>query len=145
MNYQIRNARKAAGMTQAQLALLIGVNRATLSRYESGDIDPPSSQLQKIAAALGVDWLELCGEPTERDRAAILSTVREIGLPHGPDGSVSVAETKQLLQRVSEVYGEKAALLLKLISIMNDEGVDKVIGYTRDIFQEHMDEGTSRA
>lgn len=60
-NNRIRDVRKAAGMTQAQLAKSLGVNRATLSRYESGDIDPPSSQLQRIADVLGVDIRELTG------------------------------------------------------------------------------------
>lgn len=53
--FRIREARKAAKMTQIELAKLIGVTHATLSRYESGAIDPPSSQLQAIADALGVD------------------------------------------------------------------------------------------
>ena len=59
MNNQIRRARKAAHITQEQLAKSLGINRATLSRYESGEIDPPTSQLRRIAAALGttVNWL----------------------------------------------------------------------------------------
>lgn len=36
MNFQaIRNARKAAGVTQEQLAEVLGINRATLSKYET--------------------------------------------------------------------------------------------------------------
>ena len=61
-NNRIRDVRKAAGMTQAQLAKSLGVNRATLSRYESGDIDPPSSQLQRIADVLGVGISELTSD-----------------------------------------------------------------------------------
>lgn len=51
---RIREARKALKMTQGELAEIIGVTHATLSRYENGIIDPPSSQLQKIADALNV-------------------------------------------------------------------------------------------
>ena len=41
MNFQaIRNARKAAGVTQEQLAEVLGINRATLSKYETGVIEP---------------------------------------------------------------------------------------------------------
>lgn len=58
---RIREVRKAARITQEQLAKSLGVNRATLSRYESGDIDPPSSQLQRIATALNVSVPELIG------------------------------------------------------------------------------------
>ena len=49
---KIRELRKAAKITQEELAKAIGITHATLSRYESGAIDPPTSQLQAIAAAL---------------------------------------------------------------------------------------------
>lgn len=51
-------------MTQEQLAHTLGINRATLSKYESGAIDPPTSQIQSIAAALGVSPLYLLGDET---------------------------------------------------------------------------------
>lgn len=57
----IRNARKAAGMTQEELAQKIGVNRATLSKYESGQIIPNIAQCHKIAQALGTSIPELWG------------------------------------------------------------------------------------
>ena len=57
MNFQaIRNARKAAGVTQEQLAEVLGINRATLSKYETGVIEPSVSQLKTIAAALRIDF-----------------------------------------------------------------------------------------
>jgi len=62
MDNRIRIARKVAGITQEQLAKSLGVNRATLSRYESGEIDPPSSQLQRIADTLDVSINELLGQ-----------------------------------------------------------------------------------
>ena len=63
---KIRELRKAAGLTQEQLSARLGINRATLSKYESGDIDPPTSQLQAIAAALGVSVGRLLGQESER-------------------------------------------------------------------------------
>lgn len=60
MNFQaIRNARKAAGVTQEQLAEVLGINRATLSKYETGVIEPSVSQLKTIAAALRIDFYVL--------------------------------------------------------------------------------------
>lgn len=55
----IRKARKAAGMTQQKLADLLGVNRATVSKYESGAIDPPYSQMQNMSDVLGVSLHKL--------------------------------------------------------------------------------------
>lgn len=52
--YKIREVRKAAKITQEELAQKLGVNRATISKYESGTIDLPTSQLYRIADALGV-------------------------------------------------------------------------------------------
>ena len=63
MNFQaIRNARKAAGVTQEQLAEVLGINRATLSKYETGVIEPSVSQLKTIAAALRIDFYVLANK-----------------------------------------------------------------------------------
>lgn len=68
MKNQIREVRKAAKITQEELAKVIGVTHATLSRYESGVIDPPTSQLQAIAAALGVSVSDLLGQTEKPQR-----------------------------------------------------------------------------
>lgn len=47
--------RKAAGLTQAQLAAKAGLRVATLSDIEGGKIDPRLSSLKALAGALGVD------------------------------------------------------------------------------------------
>ena len=51
---RIREARKRASMTQEELASKIGVKRSVISKYETGAIDPTTSQLQQIASALNV-------------------------------------------------------------------------------------------
>ncbi len=66
MKNRIREARKAAKLTQEELARTIGITHATLSRYESGAINPPASQLQAIASALGVSVGYLLGQESER-------------------------------------------------------------------------------
>lgn len=55
----LRNARKKAGLTQEGLARLIGVNRATVSKYENGQIEPTLAQMEDIADALGIALWEL--------------------------------------------------------------------------------------
>ena len=49
MIFRIREAREAAGMTQAELAALLGINNVTLSGYETGKHDPKSATLVQIA------------------------------------------------------------------------------------------------
>jgi len=66
---KIRELRKAAGLTQEQLSARLDIKRATLARYEAGTIDPPTSQLQAIAAALGVSVDRLLGQDDDHTPA----------------------------------------------------------------------------
>jgi len=48
---QLRDARKAAGYTQAELAKLVGVSMRTVGNWERGDT--PITELAKLRSALG--------------------------------------------------------------------------------------------
>lgn len=58
----IRKARKERGITQQELAQRLGVNRATISKYESGQISIPLSQALAIAEALDMAFFDLSPE-----------------------------------------------------------------------------------
>lgn len=47
-------ARESAGLTQEQVADLMGTNQATISRFESRTADPHMSTLRRYAKAVGV-------------------------------------------------------------------------------------------
>lgn len=47
-------ARKARGLTQTELAELVGLTQPAINRYEWGDRDPDKEMLAKLAGALGV-------------------------------------------------------------------------------------------
>lgn len=51
---RIAAARKARSLTQQQLGALIEKSRATIIYYEAGQIEPPVSQIVRLAEALGV-------------------------------------------------------------------------------------------
>lgn len=81
---RLRIARKAAKLTQEELAEKIGVKRSVISKYENGIIDPSISQVQKIADALGipahalydpVSWVQVNGE-YHKEIIHVLSFVR---------------------------------------------------------------------
>ncbi|MGV7093831.1 S24 family peptidase [Siccibacter turicensis] len=59
MNERIRSRRKELKLTQAVLAKLVGVNRVTVTGWESGDYEPGGSNLQALSAALKCNplWL----------------------------------------------------------------------------------------
>lgn len=52
---KIRILRKSRGLTQQQLAELLGVQRATISNYEIGRRSPHIKELEKLADILGVN------------------------------------------------------------------------------------------
>ena len=54
LNEKIKNARKAAGLTQQQLADATGIDRQVYSMYERGARNPRLEKLKKIADACGV-------------------------------------------------------------------------------------------
>lgn len=52
---KIRILRKSRGLTQQQLADLLGVQRATISNYEIGRRSPHLKELERLADILGVN------------------------------------------------------------------------------------------
>ncbi|MFJ5143322.1 helix-turn-helix domain-containing protein [Streptomyces sp. NPDC088707] len=56
---RMRELRTAAGLSQDQLADLIGMERRSIQRYESGERDPRYTELLLIADALSVPVAEL--------------------------------------------------------------------------------------
>lgn len=54
--------RRAAGLSQDQLADRVGVERRTIQRYESGERDPRYTDLLLIANALGAPLADLVRE-----------------------------------------------------------------------------------
>lgn len=74
----IRKARKERGITQQELAKRIGVNRATVSKYESGQISIPFAQVLAIAEALDMTLYDLSPEFPEQHKE-IMSASFEAG------------------------------------------------------------------
>ena len=57
----VRELREAAGLTQLELAVRVGVTPSTVYNWESGRSEPRVSQLRRVAEAFGVkmDDIEL--------------------------------------------------------------------------------------
>lgn len=75
MNNKGRNileARKNAGLTMEELGKMVGVSRATIKRYESGEIaNIPDDKIEKIAKATKVSEAFLMGWDTlKKENAA---------------------------------------------------------------------------
>lgn len=58
---QIRKYRHKRNLKQSELALLVGVNRTAVTKWESGEVNPRASRLLKIADVLRCSIDELMG------------------------------------------------------------------------------------
>jgi transcriptional regulator with XRE-family HTH domain len=80
---RLKSARKAAGLTQEQLAQASGVTQGAIQKVENGTSHRPR-KLKKIAAVLGVSpaWLllgeEEGGFPLSDDEKAMLMRFRQL-------------------------------------------------------------------
>ncbi|MBD5154322.1 MAG: helix-turn-helix transcriptional regulator [Oscillibacter sp.] len=108
MKFKIRDAREAAGFSQKELAKVIGVAPSTFNGYESGNHDPKSDLLLKIAEACNVtvDFLLGREETTPADQK------------NAPSADKSVPGEKQLIN----LYRE-----------LNEEGQEKLVDYADDL------------
>ena len=69
MHTTLRQLRKSAGLTQAQLAAKAGLYQQDISRWECGRVQPGISSLLKLTKALGVSVSQLvfgnCRRPVQ--------------------------------------------------------------------------------
>ena len=85
-------ARKAAGLTQAQLAERAGLSRMTVQRTEGGDLDPRFSTLAEMARVLGMDLMAVPSSLRPSLQAFVQSGGKFLGQPQGADAPPSVVD-----------------------------------------------------
>lgn len=105
---KIKRVRELRRLTQAYMAMKLGIEQSTYSRIESGDIAPGAERLERIAALLNVTPEDL----TSRD--PLMLVVDKGGQPTEPSaaaGMVSEAFVKQLTEQLSHVIQEQQLLL----------------------------------
>ncbi len=83
--------RREKGMTQAQLAAMLGVTNKAVSKWETGEAMPETSQLVPIARIFGVTVDELL-EGRRKDKKEIFDNERHIFLCDKQDGEKTLAE-----------------------------------------------------
>ncbi len=75
LGIKIRDARKAAGMNQTELADRLGKTMRTVQKYESGEIEPSFAMLNEIAKVLNVSPSHLIGYQKQEIHLETLSDV----------------------------------------------------------------------
>lgn len=103
----IRNLRKAAGLTQSELAEKLQMNRATISKYETGDICPPLSVIRKLCEIYGCDFHDIVqSAPPHQSTPESRRQVEEL-MGQGPgylDAPIPQEETEKRVQRVRAAF-----------------------------------------
>lgn len=108
-------AREAAGLTQAALAMRLGVRQKTLRDWEEDQSEPRANRMQMLAAMLGVSlrWL-LTGEgdggiappaePARSGDAALVQMVSELRVLRGEllKASEQIGDLERKLRRQIE-------------------------------------------
>lgn len=77
---KIRAARKEKGLTQKELGELCGIAEPTIRRYELGNLNPKSATLKKIAAPLGINYLDLYDDNEKEEIASFIQSGIKLGL-----------------------------------------------------------------
>ena len=110
MEYRIREAREKLGLTQAQVAKLMGTTQQTIQRYEAGKVDIASNKLTRLAKVLDTTVDYLLGTsplPTNAIRAIPGGTPRPvIGRISAGDFGTVYEETGESLNVDDDVYVE---------------------------------------
>lgn len=65
LNENIRRLRRAAGLSQEELAGRLGVSRQSVSLWEQGETNPTVENIYAMTEVLGVSFDELMAEPAE--------------------------------------------------------------------------------
>lgn len=91
---------KAQRMTQKQLAELIGVTEATVSRYMTGDRTPKSGILANIATALHTTSDYLLGTEPEGDVENDLPVIRRLIARNS--SQMTMAQKRELMEALFE-------------------------------------------
>ena len=100
---KVKRARELCGLTQRQLAELVGVSQRTIASYESSNAKPHASTMRKLAKALmvSVDYLadENITDPTYGiEKEDYIAEARELY------GNKAAAEVNALLERNAALF-----------------------------------------
>ena len=110
LHLRIKQAREYSKLTQAMLAMLVGVKRSSANQWESEHLrkEPSTHNLIKIAAITGVsfEWLA-----TGRGNMVWKHTIKE---PKASYGALSAKE-KSLLSLFSKLPERKQKALLEFL------------------------------
>jgi transcriptional regulator with XRE-family HTH domain len=113
---RIRRYRLAKGLTQAELAKLVGASQRMINYYEVRGVSPPPELVVKIADALDVSIDELFGRKPRARRAAGVAPAGES------------LRRRRRLKRLDELPRDEQSAVLKMIEALAERSKRKASG-----------------
>lgn len=110
----LREARRAAGLTQLEVANTLGVEPVTVSRWERGENPPNRATLIALGRLYGVD---LTPDETKELGMVPRGTVGENGAPYGQAGAPGARFPLSALLRLPDVRARLSAIQSELIEL----------------------------
>lgn len=92
LSEQLASARRAAGLTQAQLAQKAALRRGTIQRIEAGAVDPKVDTLLAISRVLGLEPLLVPSWMRQEVVNFIRSGGKIVGQPPGVGAPFSIVD-----------------------------------------------------
>ena len=113
-NEIIKRQRKEKGLTQTDLGKLIGVSKATIQKYESGEIkNLKSDTIKKLSEILDID-----------------ANILIFGIYDKGEHGTRLKSEVRLLDAISKYYGNKSVELLSSFTRLSGDDQLKVIEYS---------------
>jgi len=116
---RLKEALQACGKKPSDLANATGINKGSISRYLSGAFEPKQKAIGKLARALGVSEMWLCGYEVEKERSEAQKK--------NDDLVVVVAKLRNdpeffdVVQRLAQLPQEEYASVKQIISALGNK------------------------
>lgn len=106
ISQRIRAARRARGMTQANLAQRLGFSHGWVSQVERGGIGLEASDLDRVAEALGVSIYELIADSARDELGELLRPFEDDLTERDKEELLQIARLKAELNRKAKQQGD---------------------------------------
>lgn len=119
---RIKKLRKEHDMTQEELGAILGVQKATVQKYEKG-----------VVTNIKPEVIECLGEVFEVSPSYLMGWEEK-------HDSQSLAKEVSMIEQIHQRFGLSGVEFYKLLVTMNDEGRRKVLFYAEDIHDKYKKE-----
>lgn len=117
LSQTIREARKARGITQEQLAALVHVSRQTVSHWENERAEPAYDMLKALADALDMDVAQFFGSTEAVDSIPAESHIADTP-SDAPDSAAQVFSSSSPCSSIKPSWRLPAALCIALLALL---------------------------